>query len=257
MTTFQAVILGLLQGLTEFLPVSSSGHLVLMQSLFGITEGGMTFDILAHFGTLVAVFIVYRRDIANLIRHPLQRMNFLIIVGAIPTAIIGFAFKDLFEQLFHSMLSVGISLLFTGFLLWIADLHRGGFKNERSTTFLDVIIIGICQGLAITPGVSRSGLTISSALIRGLDREMAAKYSFLLSIPVILGANLLEIKDIVTSGVVIDNYLPFIIGPLVAAVSGVFAIKFLLKLLKEGRLRIFSYYVWALGLIVIGNQLFF
>jgi len=257
MTTFQAIILGLLQGLTEFLPVSSSGHLVLMQNIFGITEGGLTFDILVHFGTLIAIFIVYWQEIISLIKNPFQKMTYLIIIGTVPTALIGFTFKPYFEKLFESVLAVGISLIITGFILWIADHYYGGYKNEKNTSWLDALIIGLAQGVAITPGISRSGITISSGLIRGLDREMAAKYSFLVSIPAIFGANLLEAKEILKTGVQINNNLAYILGPLVAAVSGVIAIKVLLKLLQTGKLKYFSYYVWFLGTIAILQQLLF
>lgn len=257
MTTIQAIILGLIQGLTEFLPVSSSGHLVLMQNFFGINEGAMTFNILVHFGTLIAIFIVYWKDIVNLIRHPFQKMNFLIIAGAIPTGIIGILFNDTFEKLFSSVLVVGISLIITGFILWFADKTKNNYKAVESTSYLDVLFIGLLQGLAITPGISRSGLTISAGLFRGLTREMAARYSFLLSIPVILGANLLEMKSLISSEIVIENITPYIIGPIVAAISGVLAIKVLLRILQVGKLNIFSYYVWFLGIIVLGRQLFF
>lgn len=257
MTNIQAIILGLLQGLTEFLPVSSSGHLVLMQNIFGITEGGLTFDILVHFGTLVAVFIVYWREIFDLLKNPFQKMTYLIIMGAIPTAIIGIVFQPYFEKIFHSVFVVGISLIITGFILWLTDQQQGGYKGETNTSWFDAIIIGLAQGLAITPGISRMGLTISAGLARGLDRELAAKYSFLLSIPVILGANLLELKDILASGIQIENIQPYIIGPIVAAISGVFAIKILLKFLKNGKLKYFSYYVWFIGVMIIIQQLIF
>jgi undecaprenyl-diphosphatase len=255
MTIIQAIILGLVQGLTEFLPVSSSGHLVLMQKFLGISEGGLTFEVLVHFGTLVAVFIVYWREIFDLIKNPMQKMTYLIIVGAIPTALMGFIFKPYFEKLFESIIAVGISLVITGCILWISDNHLGGLKNEKNTSWFDVLIIGFAQGLAITPGISRMGLTVSAGLMRGLTREMAAKYSFLLSIPVIFGANLLEFKDAFSSGLQLTGNLPYIIGTLVAAVSGVFAIKVLLKVLKNGKLRYFSYYVWILGIIIILQQI--
>ena len=257
MSLIQAIFLGVVQGLTEFLPVSSSGHLVLMQRFLGITEPGLTFEVFVHFGTLFAVFFVYRREIWELIRNPFQRMTLLIIVGAVPTAFIGFAFKPYFEKFFESLLIVGISLILTGIILWLSDDHLGGRKTEINTTWLDVLIIGIAQGLAITPGISRMGLTVSAGIMRGLSREMAAKYSFLLSIPVIFGANLLEFKGVWENGLESTGGIAYLAGAFAAAVSGIFAIKIILKILKNGSLKIFSYYVWILGTITIIGYLFF
>jgi len=257
MSLFEAIVLGIVQGLTEFLPVSSSGHLVLMQKYLGISEAGLTFEVLVHFGTLIAVFIVYWNEIWDLIKNPFQQMTLLIVLGAIPTAFIGFVFKPYFEKSFESLLVVGISLIITGIILWLSDNHLGGRKTENNASWLDVIIIGLAQGLAITPGISRMGLTVSAGLMRGFTREMAAKYSFLLSIPVILGANLLEIKDLFEAGFKQSLSLPYLIGPLAAAVSGVFAIKILLKILKTGNLKYFSFYVWLLGSITILQYFFF
>lgn len=251
MTTWQAVILGLIQGLTEFLPVSSSGHLVLAQNIFGITEGALTFDILVHFGTIFAVFIVFWRDIVSLLKNPFQKLSWLIIIGSIPTAIIGFKFKDYFEAFYESPLIVGIALLVTGLLLWLAESVKSGLKNFDKMSWFNAFVIGIAQGLAITPGISRSGSTIASGLLLGLSKETAARFSFLMSIPVILGANLLEVKDLLEVGIQETNIFALILGPLTAAISGFFAIKFLLKILEGGSLKVFSYYVWVIGLITI------
>lgn len=276
MNILEAIILGLAQGLAEFLPISSSGHLVIMKHYLGLGEIPLAFDVLLHIGTLMAVFYVFWHDILGLIsgffglvkdlfsRKSLslslfesvnKRFVYLIIVGAIPTALIGVFFADFFERLFTSVQVVGIALLVTGVLLFIADRVTYNRKEVQDMSTIDALFIGLIQGLAITPGISRSGSTIFAGLIRGLSRETAAKYSFLLSVPVILGAGILEGKDLldpaVNSGV---ELIPAIAGFVVAAVSGVFAIKVLLKVINTGKLRYFSYYVWILGTVIILDQ---
>ncbi|GAV23105.1 undecaprenyl-diphosphate phosphatase [Carboxydothermus pertinax] len=256
MTTFEAFILGLVQGLTEYLPVSSSGHLVLLQKLFGLKENVLLFDILVHLGTLVPLLIIFRREILDIIKKPWGRLPLLIIVGTIPTALIGLGFKDFFERLFESGATLGFEFIITGFILWLAERQKSGRKNLDQTGYFDALFIGIAQGLAILPAISRSGLTISGALLRGLNREWAAKFSFLLSIPAILGAAVLDLKDFIAqnSNLASINLMPFIIGFFAAMVSGYFAIKFMLEVLRKGSLRVFSYYVWILGMVVLVLQ---
>ena len=255
MTISEAAILGMVQGLTEFLPVSSSGHLVIMQQFLGIQEPPLTFDIMVHLGTVVAVIAAFWSDIVDIIRRPTQRLVLMILIGAIPTGLIGVLFKPIFESFFSSLLVVGIGLLITGLLLWFAEYFAFGYKSIREMTIVDALIIGTIQGVAITPGISRSGSTIAGGLLTGLDRELAARYSFLLSIPVILGATLLEARDLWQNQLSID-YAPLIVGSAIAVVTGFFAVKVVIKIVKQGRLSIFSYYCWVVGLLLIAQQLF-
>ncbi|GAW91548.1 undecaprenyl-diphosphate phosphatase [Calderihabitans maritimus] len=255
MSVWEAIFLGLVQGLTEFLPVSSSAHLVIAQHYLHISTPGLTFEILVHFGTLVAVLVAFRKDILSLFRKPFQRLTYLIIIGTVPTAIIGLVFESYVEQLFGSVLAVGFMLLVTGFFLWIGETLVSGGKGTEEMSFRDALFIGIAQGMAVTPGISRSGITISAALVRGLNRETAARYSFLVVIPVILGATILKGAELLSSPASREILSPYLIGTAVAAISGYWAIKSLLKVLREGKLRYFSVYCWLLGLILIIEQL--
>lgn len=255
MTVLQAVILGLVQGLTEFLPISSSGHLVLFQKYFGLEESVLTFDVLLHLGTLVAVFVVFWKDIVSMIKKPWQRLTLLMIIATIPTGLLGLGLKDFFEKLFQSGSSLGIEFIATGFIIWMADRIRPRAKGIDQISHFDAAFVGFMQGIAILPAVSRSGLTIAGSLFRGISREAAARFSFLVSIPAIAGAALLDVKDIFEQGLPAGEPLTFIIGPLVAAISGYWAINYMLKVLREGSMKWFAYYVWVLGLLVIGLQL--
>lgn len=250
MSFFEAIILGLIQGLTEFLPISSSGHLVILSNVLGVNEQGILFEVFVHFGTLLAVFVVFKDDIIKLIKNPFQKLTILLIIGTIPTAIIGLTLEDTFERLFNSLFTVGFTLLITGTLLWLAESFTGGKKDLSKLTGINAFIIGIAQGAAITPGISRSGSTIAAALLLGLDRSSAARYSFLLSIPAILGATVLKTKDLIV-GIGEVRLLPLMAGTVMAALSGYFAIKFLLKILEQGKLKYFSVYCWLLGGIII------
>ena len=273
MAVIQAMVLGIVQGLTEFLPVSSSGHLVLGQNLFGLKEPELLFDVVVHVGTLLAVLIVFRRDIINLVRElsaaprvlsgpagfggawrerPEFRMLVLIIIGSVPTGLIGVFFKDLFEALFASTLAVGISLLITGAVLFLTRRIDASGREITGFRPVDALIIGTAQGLAITPGISRSGLTIGSGLILGLDRELAARYSFLLSIPAILGALFLELKSASGGSFGIPELGA---GFAAAMVSGLAALLLLLRLVRRGKLHYFAYYCWLVGLVTIGSHL--
>jgi len=254
LTNWEAFLLGLVQGLTEFIPVSSSGHLVLLQRYFGITEG-MTFDVMVHFGTLLAVVFIFWHDILKIIKEPFGRFPLLLLAGAVPTAIIFFAISDIFINLFQTGKWIGVGFVVTGLILWKAETMPSGKKKINEMSFLDAVFIAILQGIAIVPGISRSGATISGGLFRGLNREFAARYSFMLSLPIIFGATLLEIKDIPQAENI--ELLPLAIGTVTAAVSGYLAIRYMLRVLSQGSLRIFSYYVWFLAIIVFTDQLFF
>jgi undecaprenyl-diphosphatase len=255
-TTIQALWLGIVQGLTEFLPVSSSGHLVIFQHLFGVKEAPLAFDVLVHWGTLLAVFVAFWGDIYKIIRRPFSKLTYLIVVGCIPAGLAGILLEPVFEKAFQSLLVVGIGLFITGIILMLSENmtnHSLFQKGLRETSYWDVIFIGIIQAIAIVPGISRSGSTIAGGLLAGLEREFAARYSFLLSIPVILGAGVIQLKDLAVQSLPDQQLLPFIIGPVAAAVSGFIAIKLVMRLVKKGRLSIFSYYCWVVGALTLAG----
>lgn len=254
MSIIQSIVLGLVQGLTEFLPISSSGHLVLFQKIFGINEPTLIFDTMVHVGTLAAVVTVLWKEIFALLKKPFQKLTWLLIVGTIPTGIIGIMFKDFFENMFKSGNTLGIEFLITGFVILIAERLNSGRKREAETSYLDAVFIGIMQGAAIMPAISRSGLTISGALMRNLDREFAAKFSFLLSIPAILGAAAFQLKDIFEVGSATTITAPVVVGTIAAAVAGYFSVRFMIVLIKKGSMKVFSYYVFTLGTLVLIDQ---
>lgn len=250
MTTLEALVLGMVQGLTEFLPVSSSGHLVIFQHLLGLKEVPLAFDVLLHIGTLVAVFIAFWEDIISILKRPLDKLTFLIIVGIIPAGLAGYFLEDYVEMAFQSLLVVGVGLIFTGAILKISENYANNrilLKQAEETSFRDALFIGIMQALAILPGISRSGSTIAAGLFAGLDRDFAARFSFLLSIPVILGAGILQLKNLHLSSETI-NLIPYITGFVSSIFFGYFAIKVVLRLVRKGRLSVFSYYCWAVAL---------
>ncbi len=257
MDIIKVMVLGLIQGLTEFLPVSSSGHLVLFQNIFGIEEATQAFSILLHTATLIAVFIYYWKDIWALMRHPFQRMTALLIAGTIPTVIIALLFNDTFDSIFGGGKFIGFNFIFTGLILLYADSRKGGRKKVRNMSIFDALVVGLMQGIAILPAVSRSGMTISACLSRGMDRENAARFSFLLSIPAILGAMVLTIKDMLSGDVaLVETFgvVPMIVGFVTAAVSGYLAIRFMVEVIKKGKLKWFSVYVFILGAVLILDQ---
>lgn len=256
MSIFQAIFLGAIQGLTEFLPVSSSGHLVLMQKILAFNESSLAFDTCLHLGTLIAVFAFFWKDIVSILKKPFQRLTWLLIAGTIPTAIIGLAFKDYFEQLFQSGKTLGFEFLLTGLILLFAEEMNRGTKGVKETSYIDAVFVGVLQGAAILPAVSRSGLTISGALFRNMNSDFAARFSFLLSIPAILGATLLQAKDIAQSGAGGISPMTLLLGSLTAAVVGYFSIKYMIALLKKRKMKYFSYYVFIIGGLVIIDQFF-
>ena len=272
MTTLEAILLGIIQGLTEFLPVSSSGHLVLLQQVLGLKEAELFFDICVHLGTLAAVIVVFRQEIKNIIlallrllamaRHknelrsaidsdPELKMALLIVIGSIPTALLALFFSGMAERLFASTLIVGVMLMVTGLLLW-AIRWKSKDRQPSSSNRLtpqNALIIGIVQGLAIIPGISRSGSTISIALLLGIDREIAARYSFLLSIPAIVGAGMLSLKEGLSEAFP-TLQIP-LVGAFTAAIVGYAALRALLRVIKKGRLHMFAPYCWLVGLVAI------
>ena len=276
MTYFEAVILGLVQGLAEFLPISSSGHLALLQQWFGIDENKvLLFAVLLHVGTLISVFIVYWRDIWELIvelcltikdlctgkglrleERPVRKLGVMIIVATIPTAIIGLLFNDLFDKLYTSVLPIGIGLIITGFLLILAERTGNSTRGIDKMNFRNALFIGTVQGIAICPGISRSGSTLFGSLICNLDRKFAVKFVFLISIPSILGSAVMEAPDAIEAGFDMAQLGPVIVGMAVAAVSGLIAIKTMIKIVSDKKLSYFSYYVWALGAAVVLYSIF-
>ena len=270
MTFLEAILLGILQGLTEFLPVSSSGHLVLAQQFLGLKEPLVFFDVMLHVGTLAAVLVVYRDAIGRLAigglsalgntqfwQQPKATLNTsaelkfisLILLGSIPTGIIAVVFKTQLESFFDEVRLVSIMLILTGVILQLPRLRRAKADSPDTSTgelkTWHAPLIGIAQGCAITPGISRSGTTISLALFLGIPAKTAAEYSFLLSIPAVLGAVALKIRDIG------DTTIPFHIvgtGMLASFIVGYIALRFLLVILNRGKFSLFSYYCIALGL---------
>lgn len=257
MTILQAAVLGLVQGLCEFLPVSSSGHLVLLQRIFGLTEGALFFSVMLHIGTLFAVLIAFRHTIWQIIRHPFSKLLGYIILATVPTVIIALLFGDWFEAMYGGSV-LGVSFLITSLILWLSDaVERYYAQRKKTPNGLKemrpghAIAIGCVQGVAVLPGVSRSGSTISAALMCGLDRSFAAEFSFLMSIPAILGSAVLEGADLLKSGVGSVDWGPVLVGMAVAFASGWVSIRFMLRLIKKGGLKWFGIYTAVLGVLII------
>ena len=237
-----SLFLGVLQGFTEFLPVSSSGHLVLVQSLIpGFTQPGVLFDVCLHFGTLFAVLFFFRKKLFKLS----FKYILYIAVATIPAVIVGYISRDSISSLFSSVGIVGVALVITGFINYLTDKQK---KEEKSLDYKKSLFIGFMQAFAIIPGISRSGLTIFAGTKSGLSSRDAAEFSFLISVPAIFGANILEVCS--NWGESID-YTPYFIGFLAAFISGVIAIKIVLKFLQEKKFKIFAFYCLALGIITL------
>ncbi len=255
MNIFEAMLLGLIQGLTEFLPVSSSGHLVIFQEILGLDEPGVTLEVLLHFGTLLSVIWVFGSDFLALLSFRKNRAerNFLLmlIAGVAVTGSIGLLFSDYITEFFKSTLLVGFMLLITGAILKLITILPVGLKSKEKITFQDALFIGLLQAFAMIPGISRAGSTIAAALWRGLDRQTAVRYSFMLSAPVILGATLLEVREILSIGFGQDLIINYVAGGVVAFISGVLAIKVFIKFLAGNKFHYFSYYCFAAGILVI------
>ncbi len=255
MSFFQAIFLGLIQGITEFLPVSSSGHLAIAQSLLpGFSQPGLLFDILLHVGTMVAVLCFFRREILQLIVSPFNRTDegalhrrilYMLILASIPTAVIGLTFKDFFEGLFHNLTVVASMLLVTGTLLFVAEKARKEGRQEGELTWTDALVVGTVQGFAIIPGISRSGSTIAALLLKGVNAETAARFSFLLALPAVFGAALLSLGDL--QEVTASEIPAYLAGTLVAFGSGLLSIRFLMGVIRRKRLIFFSAYCWGAG----------
>lgn len=289
MSLIESIILGIIQGIAEFLPISSSGHLAIFKKIFGLSDVGLTYDILLHAGTLIAVFVVYWKDIWELIKEglgivadffknvgrffsnigkdnkkdylkvintPYRRFVMFVIVSTIPTGIMGVVFKSVFNLDSPALIVPGIGLLITGLMLFMVDEIPAGSKTPKEMTYKNALIIGIAQGIATLPGISRSGTTLTVGVINGLERKFAVKYSFIMSIPAILGACVLDLKDLFAP----ENAIPtteliyYFIGAAVACVVGFICIKTLLILYKNRKMKYFSYYCFVAGIIgIIAN----
>jgi undecaprenyl-diphosphatase len=277
MDIIQAIIIGIVQGLTEFLPVSSSAHLVFTPYLLG-TESSMAFDTLLHIGTLVAVVVYFWNDIVHMFKSfissladltrgqfreslredQFKKLAWMVLIGTIPAGLVGVLFKDFFEGLFTNIPAVGVFLIITGFLLYGSEMISRKTPDKAGLKEMSIkngLIIGVAQACAIAPGISRSGATISTGLFLGIERELAARFSFLLSIPAILGAALVQIKDISTIFDVTTTVT--VAGFIAAAISSYLAIKLMLKLISERDLLIFAYYCWIVGPLAIIIYFFF
>ncbi len=276
MSLLSSILLGLIQGLAEFLPISSSGHLAIAEHFLGQAGVPATpdfFDVLLHLGTLVAVFAAYWQDIRDMIVElidgvrdlvrgttpnpipPARRMILLIIVGTLPLFVV-LPVKDLVEGLSGNIYFVAGALIVTGFLLFASDRVKKGRKTERSAKLLDVLLVGIAQAIATCPGISRSGMTITTGCFVGFDRKFAVRFSFLLSIPAVLGANILTLKDAIQENSIIVSDIPvYLVGVAVAAVVGYICIRLLKMIADKGKFGWFAYYCWAVGLIVLALTL--
>lgn len=268
MDIIQGIIIGIVQGLTEFLPVSSSAHLVFIQNILGV-ESSLAFDTFLHLGSLLAVLWFFRGDIYRMLRSwwfslgdisqrrfkeglaedPYKRLAWYVILATVPVALVGVLFEDSVDALFAGALYVPAFFLFvTGTILYISQRIAGGNINFNTIGKREALFMGLGQACAILPGLSRSGTTIAAGLTIGLDKEFAAKFSFILSIPAIFGAFILQLKDI---GSALDvNFLPVILGFVAAFVAGYAAIKWMLELIQKKNLDIFAYYCWVVGIVV-------
>lgn len=274
MTYLTAFLLGLIQGVAEFLPISSSGHLAIAQNLLGLESAGSVpefFDVLLHLGTLIAVFAAYWKDICEMVVEffrgigdlahrstpspvpPARRLILLIIVGTLPLFAV-LPVRKAVQGLGDNMVFVGAALIVTGFLLFLCDRVRKGRKTERSATWADALLVGVGQAVATLPGVSRSGMTITAGCFVGYERRFAVRFSFLLSIPAVLGANILSIGDAVKAGINGAELPMYLVGVVTAAVVGYLCIRLLKYVADKGRFGAFAYYCWAVGILTLVLQ---
>lgn len=249
MNNVQAIIFGALQGISEFLPISSSGHLQLLDKLWPIHTNPLFFDISLHLGTLLALLIVFRKDLWLLLKHPKDPLWLWLLAGTIPTVAIALIFKPWIEQAFQTGKTLGIEFIMTGILLLFSEIRAKEHKLRKALGFWPAVLIGCAQGAAILPALSRSGLTMAAAIGLGLERKEAVRFSFLLSIPAILGATILMGKDFVQSPVALDH--GWLWALLASAGFGYLSIRFLLSFVSRHSIKPFGYYTMALGILII------
>ena len=271
MSLFSAILLGLVQGITEFLPISSSGHLAIAEELLSFTGASNVpgfFDVLLHLGTLVAVFVAYWGDIKEMVLElfcgvrdlknrstpsplpPARRLIVLIIMATLPLFVI-VPFKDTIEGLAGSLYFVSVALIATGCMLFFSDRVKKGRKTEKTATMKDALIVGLGQAIATCPGLSRSGTTITVGCFVGYERSFAVRFSFLMSIPAILGANILSLKDALEAGIIWGDVPVYLVGVAVAALSGYACIRLLKMIAAKGKFGAFAYYCWAVGALTL------
>jgi undecaprenyl-diphosphatase len=258
MDILQALILGVVQAITEWLPVSSSGHLALVQALFGL-ENNVAFDVMLHLATILVIIIVFWKDLMEIVDSLLAHswddnteMLYFIAIATIPTAIIGLLFKLFFMSLFTNLLLLGIFFMINGFVLFMTKYYT---RRREDLTWKGSIAIGISQGIAILPGISRSGSTISTGMFLGLKKKKLVRFSFLMAIPAIIGASILEYKDLMPLTSV--GLTTILVGFFTVLILGYFCLKYLLKVIEQGRWHYFAYYCWVIGLITIVLALMF
>lgn len=270
LSLLSSILLGLIQGVAEFLPISSSGHLAIAEHLLasGAVDVPEFYDVLLHLGTLIAVFVAYWQDIRDMIRElidgvrdlahsstpspvpPARRMILLIIVGTLPLFAV-LPVKNLVEGLGDNLYFVAAALVVTGFLLFASDRVRKGRKTERNASLVDVLLVGVAQAIATCPGISRSGTTITAGCFVGFERKFAVRFSFLLSIPAILGANILSLKDALEGQIIWADVPVYLVGVAVAAGVGYLCIRLLRMIADKGRFGWFAYYCWAAGALTL------
>ncbi|MGD6898430.1 undecaprenyl-diphosphate phosphatase [Bacillus infantis] len=255
LSKIEALILGMIQGLTEFLPISSTGHLYLGRHLFGLDEAGLFLDTMLHVGTLLAVLVVYKDELLQIARKPFGRLSLLLAAGTVPAVIAGLLLGDLLDSLSKSGVTIGWEFLLTGFILWTADGIKKGRKKMDDISMGDAIFIGTFQAAAIFPALSRSGLTIAAGLIRKLDRETAAYFSFLLSIPAIAGGIVMQAGEMYAGHTEAIPFGSLLIATLSSALFGYAAVVWMISFLKRKSLKIFAVYVWVLGFAVLALQM--
>jgi len=272
MSPLSAILLGIIQGVAEFLPISSSGHLSIFQNFFNMQtseDGHLFFDVLLHLATLIAVCFFYRKDIKEIISesvsyikgighpqpggtksYPKVRLLMMMVVATLPLFIV-LPLQGSIEKLYYNTAFIGIALIVTGFVLFISDRFVAGNRNEKTMSVKNALVVGVCQAVATLPGISRSGVTITAGIAGGLNRDFAVKFSFLISIPAVLGANIISLVKSIGDGFDTSLLPVYLLGMLVAMVTGYFALRLVRYICNKGKFGAFSYYCWAVGLITI------
>ncbi|MGM9927169.1 MAG: undecaprenyl-diphosphate phosphatase [Bacillus sp. (in: firmicutes)] len=254
LSKIESFVLGIIQGLTEFLPISSTGHLYVGRHLFGLNDAGLLLDTMLHIGTLIAVFVFYRQEFMKILKNPFGKLSWLLVIGTMPAIFVGLIFKDYFDAISKTGVTIGWEFLLTGCFLWFAETIKHGQRKMDDINFKDALFIGSFQAAAIFPAISRSGLTIVAGLFRKLDRETAAYFSFLISTPAIVGAIVLQLSDLVEGNAEQISLSALLVGIVSSAIFGYIAVKWMISYLKNHSLKIFAVYVWLLGAFILFMQ---